>query len=87
MNQSDKNIASQSSLPYQRRTQSVDEYSLETPNNECYGINGKYIKKTLHNGKHEVMKQNSDDEYVCALIPRTNNRPSAKTCWQVFFKF
>jgi len=81
MNQNDKNIASQSLLPFQRRTQSVDDHSFQILNNEYDGKGGKYIRKTLPNGKQEVMKQNSDDEYVCAVIPRANNRPSAKTCW------
>jgi len=81
MNRSDKNNASQSSLPYQRRTVSVDEYSIPTQNNEYDGADDKYIKRTLHNSKHEMMKQISDEDYVCAPLPRTNNRPSAKTCW------
>jgi hypothetical protein len=71
---------SQSILP-NRRTQSVDEYGYQIENNEHDGIDEKYRKKILHNGKREITKQISDDDYVCALLPRTNNRPSAKTCW------
>lgn len=81
MNQSDQNNIFQSSLPYQRRTLSIDEYSLQIMNNEYDGLDDKYSKKTLTNGKNEIKKQNSNDYYMCAALPRTNNRPSAKTCW------
>lgn len=75
MNQIDDN---KSVLPHQRRTQSVDEYPFHDGHDE---INNKPINGKLNNLKHELMKQISNDDYVCAPLLRTNNRPSAQTCW------
>jgi hypothetical protein len=81
MNQSDKNNASQTTLSSERRTHSIDEYSLQMLSDEYYGTGDKYVKNGLSNGHQELMTQNSNDDYVCVLLPRTNNRPSAKMCW------
>ena len=59
------------SLSYQRRTFSVDEYG-----GRHMGFNGSSKSR-----KFDMIKQNSEDDYVCAPLPRTNNRPSAQTCW------
>ncbi len=81
MNQTDNNNGSKSLSSYQRRTQSVDEYSLQNLNDGYNEINNKHINGILNKHKHEFMKQISEDDYVCAPLPRTNNRPSAQTCW------
>lgn len=76
--ENDKTI--HSNVPLERRAISVDEYALSMmdKNYDEKRTNGKMI-----NGKYQqVTKQRSDDDYVCALLPRTNNRPSAKTCWR-----
>lgn len=59
------------SLSHQRRTYSVDEYG-----GRHMGYNG-----PSKGGKFDMIKQSSEDDYVCAVLPRTNSRPSAKTCW------
>ena len=81
MNEDAQNKTIKPILSHQRRTQSVDEEALHTLDNISYEINGKDIKEKLTNGKHNMPKQISDGKYVCEILPRTNNRPSAKTCW------
>jgi hypothetical protein len=77
------NDASKSSLSHQRRTQSVDEYSLQKLSEEFYGIDEENTDQTLTNGNDKTVKE-CGDSYMCAALPRTNNRPSARTCWLVF---
>jgi hypothetical protein len=81
MNQND---ASKSSVTYQRRSQSVDEYALKKLDEELYGSDDERNSRTLSNGKYETIKEH-DDVYVSAPLPRMNRRPSARACWLVYF--
>ncbi len=78
MNQADINNGFKSVTSHQRRTQSVDEYSLRDGYDET---NNKYTNGVSDNRKPGFLKQISEDDYVCAPLLRTNNRPSAQTCW------
>ncbi|CAF2103749.1 unnamed protein product [Rotaria magnacalcarata] len=81
MNQNLKNGTSKSSASNQRRTQSVDGYSLPNLNNEFYGIDAKHSNGISSSGNHEMMKE-SDDDSECVPLPRINSRPIVKKCWR-----
>ncbi|CAF0755476.1 unnamed protein product [Adineta steineri] len=75
MSENDRNNLSKSIPFQQRRAKSADEFALQILNDE------NLKKKTLLNGSHEIIQEYNDD-YICAPLPRTNNRPSARTCWR-----
>ncbi len=81
MNRNTNKDGSKSSLTHQRRTFSVDEYSLQNSNDDRDGKNNIHTKGSLKDRKHDIIKQCSDDTYVCAPLSRLNNRSSAQTCW------
>ena len=71
MNQNDNDDGYKALSSFQRRTFSVDGYS------------DRYIRpiRSATDRKNRMIKQTSEDDYVCAPLPRINNRPSAQTCW------
>jgi hypothetical protein len=83
MNENGTDNVSKLLLFQQRRTQSVDEHALQILNDDIYGRDDKNRNRTLKNRSHDIIKE-CDDNYIHAALPRTNNRPTAKTCWLVF---
>jgi len=67
-------------INYQRRSVSVGDAPLQiTTDDQPQTCDDK--QSTDYN---QYITQSDDDGYICALLPRTNHRPTAKTCWLVF---
>ncbi|CAF2575041.1 unnamed protein product [Rotaria sp. Silwood2] len=68
----------QRTVNYQRRSVSVGESSLQTCLDDGFEICGENqtTKYALN------IEQLDENDYICAPLPRSNNQPTAKTCWR-----
>jgi hypothetical protein len=68
-------------LIYQRRSVSVGDTPFLMAVDDQYETQD--IEQTTNDDQY--IKPGNADDYICTPLPRTNHRPTASTCWLVFF--
>jgi hypothetical protein len=80
MSDNDNSGSLQRTANYQRRSVSVGDSPIQmVADDEPETFNGEDISDY-----NQYITKCDDNGYVCAPLPRSNNRPIAKTCWLVF---